>query len=59
MKGNTSKVVEILRDGEVVLIAASQSEAANILRVGYKVIIRYMNHILPVSSPLLGRVNIQ
>jgi hypothetical protein len=59
IQGKTAKTIEILRDGKVILEAASQSQCAQLLGMGYKTVLSYLNHITPVNSPLLGLVNLQ
>lgn len=59
VQGKTAKSIDIFRDGELVLVAVSQSQCAQVLGMGYKTVTHYLNNIMPVQSPLLGLVNLQ
>ena len=57
--GDTAKLVHIIADGVIIQTANSIAELVRILGVkSRRTIGKYINHIVPIYSPLLGTVNI-
>lgn len=55
----TGKLVHIIKDGKIILTSASIQELLPLLDIlSSRTISKYINHVLPINSPLLGPVNL-